>query len=212
MGISTAAHADIIFYDDDPGANLQLAPGGTVEVEVTNPVFEGTESFGAILPSGFNSIGLSQTGGGPIITPGNTTLLMHLFLVSGTELSQISLQLAADTLDDGVNSAFETVVFQTASDPITIDGVARGVRIEDGALPTGQWLRIELDLLAAFTNIGISNIEGLPINRLDVTSRFSEVEVYLDDVRLIPEPTSLSLLALAGVTIFTCRRHQSRRT
>lgn len=206
VGASTDATADAVLYDDDPGPNMQLAPGSITEVEVTSPVFEGTESFGALVPSGFNSIGLAQTGGGPIITTGNTTLLMHLYLVSGTELAEISLQLAADTLDDGVDSAFQTVAFQTSADPITIDGVARGVRADDGALPTGQWLRVELDLAVAFANIGIANIEGLPINRLDVKSRFSDVEVYVDDVRLIPEPASLLLLVTGGMAL-VCRRH-----
>lgn len=178
------AAAEVVLYDDDPNPNLILDNA----TEVTDPVFSGTEAFGGALTSGFESLGLVQVAGGPTITESNTTLQMYLYIADGAELAWISVQLTG---------GFESVNFVNASDAISINGVNRGPRVDEGALPTEEWLLVELDLAAQFlADHGITNLTGVGINRIDLTARFNPVEVYADDVRLIPEPGSLGLAAL----------------
>lgn len=187
--------AEVILYDDDPNPNLIIDNA----TEVTGPVFSGTESFGGALTSGFESLGLVQVAGGPIITDGNTTLQMYVYIADGDELAWISVQLTG---------GFESVNFVNASDAITINGVNRGPRVDEGALPTEEWLLVELDLSTQFlADHGLTDLTGVGINRIDLTARFNPVEVYVDDVRLIPEPGSLGLAALGLVLLLRRHRH-----
>ncbi len=177
LAATSMVAGDVILYDDA----VQNGMGLFNATDANAPVYEGTQSL-KMDRGAFSEAGLI---GGTSLDADETVLAFQMYLESGS--------ITTFTLIAGNQRTYGN------GDPgWTVDGNAGSM----GAITQGQWhkLTFDLTLIPGFTP-GVTNL-----NRVAPKPGGSGFVAYMDDVQVVPEPTSLALLGLGGPCLVRRRR------